>query len=539
MMIDSRRTRGWTPSRGGATCVKGGLAVLALTGALLGGATAAAASGSQWISAGGDLQNTRWQAGEKSLGVGNVANLEKKWEFVTGGDVSATPAVDGDTVYFPDRAGNLYAVDELTGQQRWRSSIGAASGVPGDYARATPAVAGNKVIVGTQGPFGGGGKVLAFHKDTGALLWSTTLDTHPAAIITQSATVFGNRVYVGTSSLEETFALLTGYVCCSFRGRFAALNVHTGEVVWEVRMAPDGFPGNAVWGSSPAIDSKRGQLYIATGNNYDAPAATLACVAAAGDDPNAQQACLPADNHFDSVMALDLKTGAIRWTTRAMSFDAWTVDCIPFIGEGNNCPQPAGPDFDFGQAPALFTVRDGNTNRDVVGAGQKSGQYWALDPDTGSVRWRTQAGPGGTAGGLQWGSAVDGRRIYTANANSNAVPWTLPDGTSTTNGVWSGIDAVSGRLLWQTTPTFGGVPFGGASSGPVTTANGVVYGCGLDAQGHMYALDGATGAILWTFASGGSCLSGAAIADGRLFWGSGYGFFGRPNNKLYSFGLPD
>ena len=134
----------------------------------------------------------------------NVDELEVKWEFTTGGDVSATPAVDGDTVYFPDRAGNLYAVDKWTGQQRWKSSIAAASGVPGDYARATPAIAGNKLIIGTQGPFGGGGKVLAFHKDTGALLWSTTLDTHPAAIITQSATVFGNRVYVGTSSLEES-----------------------------------------------------------------------------------------------------------------------------------------------------------------------------------------------------------------------------------------------------------------------------------------------------------------------------------------------
>jgi polyvinyl alcohol dehydrogenase (cytochrome) len=39
-------------------------------------------------------------------------------------------------------------------------------------------------------------------------------------------------------------------------------------------------------------------------------------------------------------------------------------------------------------------------------------------------------------------------------------------------------------------------------------------------------------------ASGGSCLSGAAISEGRLFWGSGYSLFGTPNNKLYAFGLP-
>ena len=55
-----------------------------------------------------------------------------------------------------------------------------------------------------------------------------------------------------------------------------------------------------------------------------------------------------------------------------------------------------------------------------MGAGQKSGQYWALDPDTGAVEWVTTAGPGGTAGGLQWGSAVDGLRVYTADANSDA-----------------------------------------------------------------------------------------------------------------------
>ena len=513
---------------------------IAVVGLFLGGVVSTAAGGSNWNSAGGDLQNTRFQANEKAFSVDNVDELEVKWVFTTNGDVSATPAVVGDTVYFPDWAGNLYAVDKWTGEQRWKSSIAAASGVAGDKARATPAIAGDKLIIGTQGPDGGGGKVLAFNKDTGVLVWSTTLDSHPAAIITQSATVFGNRVFVGTSSAEEGFATDPNYDCCSFRGQMAALDLNTGAIVWSVSMAPEGFPGNAVWGSSPAIDQKRGQLYIATGNNYDAPPEVLECIEAAGDDPEAQQACLPADNHFDSVLALDMKTGAIRWVTRMLGFDAWTVDCIPFLGEGVNCPEPAGPDFDFGQAPALFTIREGNRRVDVVGAGQKSGQYWTLSPATGAVRWVTQAGPGGTAGGLQWGSAVDGRRIYTADANSNANDWTLPDGRTTTNGVWTGLDAVTGEILWQNVPTFGGsLGIGGATSGPLTTANGVVFSCALDPLGHMYALNGETGEILWTFASGGACLSGAAISEGRLFWGSGYSNFSTGNNKVFSFGLPD
>jgi polyvinyl alcohol dehydrogenase (cytochrome) len=149
------------------------------------------------------------------------------------------------------------------------------------------------------------------------------------------------------------------------------------------------------------------------------------------------------------------------------------------------------------------------------------------------VVWVTQAGPGGIAGGLQWGSAVDGKRVYTANANSDAIDWLLPGGATTNAGVWSGLNAATGQLLWQTTPTNGG-----GASGPVTTANGVVFGCALDDEGHMYALDAATGDVLWSYASGGACLSGAAISRGMLYWGSGYSNLGgTSNNQLYAFGL--
>jgi polyvinyl alcohol dehydrogenase (cytochrome) len=507
--------------------------------------TAWGSQGGEWAFAGGDRQNTRHQASEHTLSAANVSGLGVEWVLTTAGDVSATPAVDADTVYAPDWAGNLYAVDKLTGAVKWTASIPAASGVPRDKARTTPAVTGNKVIVGTQGGIlaggGPGGKLLAFDKLTGQLVWSTQLDSHFAAIVTQSPTVFGNRVYVGVASQEEALAaFVDGYVL-SFRGSMLAVDLQTGAILWKTMMAPAGYTGNAVWGSSPAIDTKRGQLYIATGNNYSVPPDVLACVAAA-PTPEDRAACSAADNHFDSIVALDMTTGAIRWVTRAIPYDAWTVDCIPFFGDGDLCPEPAGPDYDFGQAPALYKTKDGEGRpMELVGAGQKSGQYWAVDPDSGAVEWVNAAGPGGTAGGLQWGSAVDGDRVYTANANSGFQPWSLFGGGTTTGGVWSAMDAATGAMLWQHTPSTPGGGFGGTTSGPVTTANGVVYGCSLDALGHMYALDAATGNELWKFASGGSCLSGAAISDGMLFWGSGYSnnFFGTPNNKLYAFGLPD
>jgi polyvinyl alcohol dehydrogenase (cytochrome) len=506
---------------------------VAASSLLVGAQAVAAPGGNWWNSAGADRQNTRYQSSETRISPSTAPGLGVKWTVTTGGDVSATPAVDGEEVYVPDWAGNLYAVNKMTGGIVWQKKISDYTGVPGDKARATPALSDTALFIGNQGPFGGGGKVMAISKATGALLWATQVESHPSAIITQSATVFNGVVYVGVASQEEALSASGAYPCCSFRGSMAALDLATGAILWKTYMSPTGFPGTAVWGSSPAVDLKRGSVYIATGNNYDVPDDVLACVTAAGNDPAAQQACLPPDDHFDSIVALDMRSGKVKWATRALPYDAWTVGCIPFFGDGVNCPQPAGPDFDFGQAPALFTVRtDSGRTRELVGAGQKSGKYWALDPDTGAVVWVTQAGPGGTAGGLQWGSAVDGKGVYTANANSNLLPW--PEGSSDTRGVWSGLNAATGQLLWETRPTFGG-----GTSGPATTANGVVFGCSLDAQGHMYALNAATGQILWTFASGGSCLSGAAISGGMVYWGSGYSNFGfgTPNNTLYAFGL--
>jgi polyvinyl alcohol dehydrogenase (cytochrome) len=57
------------------------------------------------------------------------------------------------------------------------------------------------------------------------------------------------------------------------------------------------------------------------------------------------------------------------------------------------------------------------------------------------------------------------------------------------------------------------------------------------APGFMYALDAATGEILWSFASGGSVIDGPSIADGFVYWGSGY-HIGTNNNKLYAFTIP-
>jgi polyvinyl alcohol dehydrogenase (cytochrome) len=66
----------------------------------------------------------------------------------------------------------------------------------------------------------------------------------------------------------------------------------------------------------------------------------------------------------------------------------------------------------------------------------------------------------------------------------------------------------------------------------------------MDVAGHINAMDAATGQILSSFVSGGSCNAGAAVIDGEVYWGSGYAslaaFVGATeNNKFYGFGLQE
>ena len=484
---------------------------------------------SQWRIAGQNLSNTWSQPAEHSISPANVKDLIPKWVFTTGGDVSATPTVDGDAVYFPDWAGNLFAVKKDSGKLIWSHKISDYDGVDGAISRVSPAADGNQLIIGdiqSGKKVHNGANVISVDRESGTLQWMTRVDDHPAAIITGSPVIFHGVVYIGVSSSEETLALDPTYPCCSFRGSVVALDEKTGAMLWKTFDMPDnggrpgGYSGGAIW-QPPAIDPKRGTLFIGTGNNYTAPADVEACQNAT---PTAN--CTAADDFFDTAFALDLKTGQIKWAKRLQGFDTWTVACITPTGPKANCPVPSSPDFDLGgSGPNLV----GN----IVGFGQKSGIFWALNADSGDIVWSTPVGPGASLGGIEWGTATDGQRIYVAIANSDHLPYTLvPSGQHITWGAWSALDVATGKILWQTAdPTVNTI-----DRGSVSVANGVMY-AGSN-SGQMYALDTRTGNILWNFASGGSVIDGPSIVDGALYWGSGYrNIQGTGNNKVYAFTL--
>ncbi|MEU3457741.1 PQQ-binding-like beta-propeller repeat protein [Micromonospora sp. NPDC006766] len=478
------------------------------------GATAAVANPlTDWTSNGKDLLNTRSNLLETKITTKNVSRLKAKWTFATHGDVSATPIVSQGAVYFPDWGGYLYKLNAATGKQIWSRKISDYDGVAGSISRTAVAISGNTLYLGTQS----GARLLAVDANTGSLKWSRQLDAHAAAVLTMSPIVYNGVVYEGVSSTEgEMSAFVPGYRCCTFRGSFNAVDAATGKILWKRYMVPDnngqpdGYAGGAMWGT-PAIDPLRGTIYVTSGQNYRVPDSVHECQNAGGTPAG----CYSPDNHIDSILALNMKTGAVKWATGAMRFDAWNASCIPGLPP-NNCPANEGYDYDFGDGAHIFAYLDSKGRiREAVGGGQKSGEYWALDPDSGAVLWSAAPGPGGHIGGIMWGTAWDTKRIYLAEANFFKTPYQMADGTTISGSSFAALDPATGRILWQVAD-----PTTGFAWGPLTVAADVLYGSST--SGHLYAMDTATGRILWNFTAPYSSNAGPSVVDGVVYWGNGY-----------------
>lgn len=485
--------------------------------------------------------STNSASNASSISTSNASQLKVKWTVTTGGDISARAAVVANVAYFPDWAGNIWAVDTKTGQVKW-SHLLSDYGLPaGTVSRTTPAVTGNTIFVGTQR----GAWLLAIDANKGTLSWQTQLETQdPYAIITTSPTVSGNTVYTGVASQAEGGSLFGVNLSTAVaRGSVVAVSANKGVIQWKTYTVPSLYTGGGVWGSNPIVDASRQMVYVGTGDNYSHPQAGAPsskagvtfqqCILTDTEDD-----CLCPDDHVDSILALDMKTGAIKWSRRMVYWhqtyttdgsDDWNVDCIYHLSQ---CPSNPGPDYDFGSAPNEITYNDGNGRpHTIIGAGQKSGIYYALDPDTGSTLWETQVGPGSSLGGMEWGSASDGQRIYVAISNLYGIPYAGGNA-----GSWSALDPATGAIVWQTPD-----PNQSFDIGPMSVSNGVVYASSMTQVASaptLFAMDASTGQVLWNYATGVSVNAGATVVKDTVYWGSGYSNLGLGsggNKTFYAF----
>ncbi len=254
---------------------------------------------------------------------------------------------------------------------------------------------------------------------------------------------------------------------------------------------------------------------------------------------------------------MDLKSGELLWSRQLSENDAYNNGCT--TPQRTNCPEKAGPDFDFGQPPILVNL--GGGKRALV-IGQKSGMVHAIDPDQkGKILWQTRAGEGSALGGSQWGSAADGRNIYVAISDIGLGAVLDPKSTQgfrltldpKKGGGLHALDLKTGKIAWSTKPTpcaAGRTDCSPAQSAAVSAIPGLVFSGSVD--GHLRAYSTETGEVLWDTdtarqfdtvngksAHGGSLdAAGPAIVNGMVFVNSGYGQWGgMPGNVLLAFSV--
>ena len=483
----------------------------------------------------------RLSAAQTGLRTADMRNLELAWAmgFPKATQMRSQPAVVGSTLFLPVAdAQRLFAID-----------ISAQPCVQWVYSHETP--------LRTSAAFGqlpNGRKVIVFSDiaskvhmldaTTGQAVWVQYVGLYPLSLTTGTPAIHGDRVYVPISQYEISLGGNNDHECCRTHGAVTALDAVTGKKIWtahtmeEAKPVRDRGDGKMIYGpsgapiwTSPAIDAKRGVLYVGTGEATSEPAAPTT----------------------DAILAIDLKDGRIRWSFQATENDIFLTGCAR-NRNGLNCPKNSvHRDVDFGASVIIAQRADGS---DVLLAGQKSGTVWALDPDRdGKLLWRQDFGEGSPLGGIHWGIAYDGTRVFApinrpyasaANAGGSQKPGLHAVRVDTGAVEWSytATPDCSGKRAELVKACATNIGFSGAP----TVIDGAVISGSLD--GFVHAFDAKTGELLFKFdtarafetfngvtASGGAIDNATIVAaNGMLFVSSGYGLFGQmPGNVLLAF----
>ena len=475
-----------------------------------------------------------------------VKNLKLKWavafpqvhSFNGGGHAVS---VVGDRVF----VGNL---------NHWVYSFDAGSGCAHWAFQAEWRIRSNVAVRDGIAVFGDtGANVYGVNAETGQLLWRDKADWTPTARVSGNVTVHDGVAYVPISNLQEVLNMggrTLEFPCCTARGAIVAYDLRTGERKWRtytidqepgyIGTTKNGTnrygPSGVVVFSAVTVDDKRGLLYVPTGNQMTEPVVP----------------------ESDSVIALDMKTGAKRWVTSLApeqmgGQDVYHLGCEAWVDEERKTCSPINPkgegDRDIVSPVVLVKRSDG---KEVLMAGSKDGMLYALDPDaSGKILWQTRVGRGGEVGGIQWGFASDGKNAY--------VPVTDMDADMKGDGSFTAVDLVTGQSVWRVekiTPVCEGKPTPPCSNAfglPSTVASDVVFTGAAD--GVLRAYDTANGKLVWTFDTvrdfetvnghkgyGGSLgFGGPVIVKNRLFVSSGldYANFGMAGNVLLAFELDE
>jgi len=465
-------------------------------------------SQADWPSYNGQTSGSR-HSPLAQITTGNVERLIPRWIFSLPNTsrLQVTPVVVGGVMYVT-LANECFALDAGSGREVWHYRRLRTKGLVGNAAGGINrgvGVADDRVFMVTDHAH-----IIALNRFTGALLWETEMaDWHQNYNATGAPLPVGDLVVTGTSGGDE-----------GVRGFVAAYDQATGREAWRFWTVPRrGEPGAETWQGkgiehpgattwlTGTYDPQLDTVYWPTGN----PSPDLI-----GDDRGG-------DNLYaDSVVALDAKTGRLKWHFQFTPHDVW--------------------DYDAQETPALVDATWQGRPRKLLVQVNRNGFFYVLDRTDGSFLSGTQYAKNVTwASGLtakgrpivvpNMEPTVEGRRVcpsldgasnwystsfspatglYYVQTNDKCGIFTRTDmewqaGKGYMGGsfkqapdepaqrVLRAIDIQTGKAVWEL-PQTGTVDSWG---GVLTTAGGIVI-FGED-SGSLMAADAATGKPLWSF----------------------------------------
>lgn len=471
-----------------------------------------------------------------------VKDLKRLWGIETDSFVSSDPIINKDHVYFTDWEGNAYCAEKKSGKISWKIKVYTPPSAKTCGIDKLPlpkklkpeflsqiddiclpyfwnGLAGTGVIyrgiwyvasIGGKRGFplynAAPGRLYAIHLEAQKVIWDVELTRYRFGGGLAKLLTHEGIIYVGISGVDECIASIYQQMNMQYKadtvGGVIAIDAMTGRKIWErqtiglIEGDNEKAKGAGVW-CSFALCPKLNLLYFGTGNNY-------------GEPPSKSS---------DALVALDCKTGKLKWQKQVIKGDTWMPG------------DSVHPDDDFGAGPQLFTVTQKDKETLAIGIGNKDGYYYVFNRENGNLLWSTKVFSGDESGsGIRGNAAVSNGRIYVWSNNG----WDEEESKDSPhfNITVACLDANSGEVIWSR------IQNSAAAIGAGLLCQDVFF-VG-DISGNIFCYDTETGFVIRKFSIYNGSISSSLVGDeGTIYVGLGMPklFGGLPVKGVYAYGL--